>query len=51
MEAPGTLLGSFEVGNAKSAIFNGRPGSVVEITEAALPLDSAVPFNTASGPC
>lgn len=51
MEAPGTLLGSFEVRNAKPAIFNDRPGSIVESTGAALPLDSPVPCNTASGPC
>lgn len=50
MEAPGTLPGSFEVRNAKPAIFNGRPGSVVESIGAVLPLDSPVPCNPASGP-
>lgn len=50
VEALGILPGSSEVRNAKPAIFNARPGSIVESTGAALPLDSPVPCNTASGP-
>lgn len=38
VETLGILLGSFEVRNAKPAIFNGRPGSLVESIQLALPL-------------